>query len=122
MMPDVAHHDVTEGAYGNRLPARRPCAPPRLVVQPAQPLHARSPQCFELVDQLVEAAAIETRRRHIVVFVESRQRMSLSTAEAERAEGEHPLCVQDVPDDFAHAPLAGRIAILLERGRERTDL
>src|SRR4051812_43482365 len=122
MMAGVTGHDVGEGPDGHRVAAGRPDPLPRRGVQTTHDPEMRLAELFELVDQFRDAAPVEAGMSDVVVFVETRQRVHVSPTEAERAKAKHPLGVGDVAEHLAHAPLPGRVAMMLEGRHERTCL
>jgi len=126
MMPLVAGDDPGEGAGRDGRAVGGHAAERRRAVEVAEERQRGAAHGGELAEERVERPRVEVGVRDVRVLVEAGKRVHLVARGGHGAEREHPLDVDDVADDLAHAPLARRVpmagALLAERADEGDGL
>src|SRR6267378_1529705 len=106
----VSGSDEGQRAHGYFLLARDPPPQPGFFLKRAKQRHARVAHQTEFLRKVRKSPLAKCSIPHEIFLFESRQRRLIPPRDAQRPVGKNTLGIRNVPEDFFHRPLPGRIA------------
>lgn len=124
VMQLMARDHPRERINGNLVLARYSPLGPRLCVQTLEQQDRCVAHRLELFEQILQTPRARSGIANIIILLETRQRILVSTGEAQRAKRKDTLAIDYVPEHFFQAPFAHSVAVIasaIRKIREHYD-